>query len=203
MTSVVVYPYIVPDFEWLKTAALLWDTVHRIGSGFSRGDPPELQDFQLRIPNLLQTRHVEDLAINPGSHVFRDPFETWLKIHYKDMVARGELSQSAEWTTVYPDKFVDSSVELLCKYRAIRDAQRPEVLDATPQNLIANAREYLVPKAIAVHYLAVIASVFGERERADLFSEETEPAETAISSRSATIGRVATTVLEAHLPENL
>jgi hypothetical protein len=105
--------------------------------------------------------------------------------------------------TVYPDKFLDSSVELPCAYRVIRDADQPEKRDLTPQHLIGYARTYSVPKVIAVNYLSVIASILAENQRADLFAEERYPAETALLSRRKNIGKVATATLEDYLPKDL
>jgi hypothetical protein len=192
MTSVIVYPYIVPDLAWLKVAALLWDKVHRISSEFSPGDPVEVQELIARIPDFLVS---EEVTGNLGSAA-RSVFEEWLKTHHKG------LSDSADWMTVYPDKFVDASVELLCRYRLIRDADRPQWHEVTPEHLIRSAKSYRLPKAVAVHYLSVIASILAERNSLDLFAEERGSAQTSISSRY-NVGTVATTTLEAYLPKEL
>ena len=199
MTSVIVYPYIVPNFDWLKTAALLWDSVHRISSEFSPADPPEVQELNSAIPDFLKS---DEVTAELGGAAL-DVFEKWLRTHYDGLQRKGLVSETADWMTVYPDKFLDSSVELLCKYQVVRDPERPHWSDVSAEHLLGNARQYRLPKVIAVHYLSVIASILGQQEKADLFAEERDFAETAISSRSGVIGQIATTTLEAYLPEDV
>jgi hypothetical protein len=85
MTSVIVYPYIVPNFEWLKTAALLWDKVHRINSEFSPGDPPEVQKLDSAVRGFLKS---EEVTAELGYAALR-VFEDWLKAHYDGLNAKG------------------------------------------------------------------------------------------------------------------
>jgi hypothetical protein len=197
MTSVIVYPYIVPDIEWLKIAALLWDKVHRISSEFSPDDPEEVHKLDSAVGGLLKPEEVtSDLGYEAGL-----VFEPWLRTHYEDLRKRGLLSR--DWMNVYPDKFMDGSVELLSRFKVIRDADKPECADVTVEHLIAHARQYRLPKVIAVHYLSVIASLIAKKEGTDLFAEERESARTAISSRENIVGQVATTTLDAYLPDDL
>jgi hypothetical protein len=136
MTGVVVYPYIAPNFEWLKTAALLWDKVHRISSEFSPADPVEVGELDAAVGGLLRSHEVE-----PKMSMIADPlFGAWLKSHYEDLDARGFLSVSADWMTIYPDKLADGLVKLLWDYGLARDADRPEWHDVTLDHLIGKAR---------------------------------------------------------------
>jgi hypothetical protein len=71
MNTVVVYPYIVPDGNWLRLAALCWDKVYRLTSRKAPSDPEELQELNSGLGGLVESVYPEDFRVTsefkPGS----------------------------------------------------------------------------------------------------------------------------------------
>ena len=113
------------------------------------------------------------------------------------------MSGIADWMTVYPDKFLDLSVRLFCKYQWFATPSGPEWRDVSEEHLLGHASKYR----------------FTEGNRGSLSIRDCFNYRTARKSGSIRGGarfrgnrdffaerrdwQVATATLEAHLPERV
>lgn len=77
MISVIYYPYLSPEPEWLRRAALCWDEVYRLRPHDAPDDPEEIVILNEALGGLLKSddpRHWVDMDSET-----KIGFITWLK----------------------------------------------------------------------------------------------------------------------------
>ena len=198
MNTVVVYPYILPDIEWLKLASFCWDKVYRLSSQDAPSDPDEIAQLNERLGGFLESVYPDSFASDETASEFR----RWL------MWGKGKHAPSAvdkhddDYFAMFQRKLPGRNTRVM-KFLINHDmAKRRE--DVSPLRSgpgQVGLGDVLIRKDIALHYLSLVASQVAERKKADLFAENGEFTDTVFYGVRVARADVATGLLQAHLPD--
>lgn len=199
MNRVVVYPYIVPDANWLRLAALYWDRVYRLTSRKAPADPEDFQQLNGGLGGFLESVYPEDFRVTYE-------FKNWLmkdKPHLSSSAIAGHPSNYFE---MFDDKLPTKGItDFLIRQKLI---QKPGVRTKSTARKRARAGDVkgtiLVREDVALHYFSMAAARIAEKKNADLFAESQEFTLSPLFYSARVLqGNVTLKTLEAYVPQRL
>jgi hypothetical protein len=231
MNTVVYYPYITPRPDWLKLAALCWDKVYRLvpPQGWS-SDPAVVKDLDETLGGILDSINVQESIGRQEYFSIYDQLWRWLdeQNEQEDKWVNSEYSPEAQtaifsiYTDSYGERFVKGLRRRGLPYEIGTTAdivQRPELstfavsggdiilpdgstVRSDPWRESEHRMPVIdLPEDVALHYLSLCASQAAKAERRDLVADRMRFTDAVFYDYSVR-GEVATTILEAFLPED-
>lgn len=192
MLSTVYYPNLYPSENWLRLAALCWDSVYTLRSQRASQPSDEIQQLNEQLGDFLISKDTRELG---SKEAVQTNFTNWFTNALKNNVVfpddGGRLSQG-QWYGMFEDKLT---------FEIIRQLKSEGFLETYPNHKRDNEYTTRVPKSIALHYMSLCAATLADEERADLFADKEVYAETALFNKGR--GEITTSVMEVYIPENL
>lgn len=203
MNTVVYYPYVHPSPEWLRVAALCWDTVFVLGAR-DLPDDPQISELDTALGGVIDRRfHVTDIA---DDSVVSE-FQAWVLAHEAQLKAHIFESQTYATTfAMHPSKFESGPGQAAFNFLRHHGLAEIGMVDEggtfTPTFTEAvSPQSIFMPANIALHYLSLCAAKVAAVANCDLAADGETFVDTVTYDYRALRGDVSTLVLQAHLPE--
>lgn len=199
MNAVIVYPYIVPDADWLKLAALCWDKVYRLTSRKAPADPEGVQELNRALGGFLEPLYPEDYRVTSD-------FKSWLMHGGAKLSPSATAQHPPNYFAMFDDKLPTEGItDYLVKRNLVRArGAQPEGSAEKISTPASPKGNILVREDIALHYLSMAAAKVAADKNADLFAERQEFTLSPIFYTARVLqANVAAKTLEAYVPHDL
>lgn len=204
MNTVIYYPYIHPEPDWLKLAAICWDKVYVLGTS-DAVDDPVISELDAALGGILDySIYVENIA--DGELIER--FKRWVDAREDKLRAQGLKSQKDQpLFGIYPSKnFACSSGERIFDLLARRGLAKYKMPRLKPGEIPSEAgpsKEMIyMPQDIALHYLSLCASKAALSGNRDVVAADEKYTDIVFYDHRVMRGDVAALILNAYLPDN-
>jgi hypothetical protein len=199
MNTVVVYPYIVPDTNWLRLAGLCWDKVYRLTSRKAPSDPEQLQELNSGLGSLLESVYPEDFRVTTE-------FKTWLMQEKPHLSSSATTGHPSNYFAMFDDKLPTKEItDFLIRHKLTQKlGARSKSGAGKTAGGAPGKGNILVRQDVALHYFSMAAAQIAEKKNADLFGEHQEfTLSSLFYSTRALQGNVTLKTLEAYVPQDL
>jgi hypothetical protein len=213
VNTAVYYPYIWPRTKWLRLGALCWDKVYSVTIPNRAGPPEDVRALMTALPDFLDASSLLAPSFVDDELIAR--FKRW--VDDREDTLRAELvGDRQSLFGVYDTKFwrpmaTEESIRDWLVDRGLARIEEPDtaeygldgddVTEIGASMFIEDTVVYL-PKDIALHYLALIAARAAAEQKRDLAADQAAFTDAVFNDASRARANVASSVLEAYLPED-
>lgn len=193
MRSVLYFPYLSPEEEWLRSAALMWDDVYVFSTRRPRPWPDDIRRVDDALGGILRPQRLDLLgeSIQASFWSWLDEF-TAFRVDADTTPTATSIEAEAAFEELYNDKFTDALLGDLVRRGLAR------------KQAIGNNAMVSLPTDVVNYYLSACAGAFVDMfHKCDLFADSASCASVALRGRPSLTGSLSTALMNAHLPGNV